>query len=126
MWLVGEDKDQYVIDVAPRMEIDRDSFAQARLYLSKQTFLPNSLTLWKQGGKEREEYKFNGSNDMIVANQTMNPKFFKVQKFEGWRTVVNNDGANPPAGPATAPGAGQAPGPRQQAAQPGARAASPR
>jgi TIGR03009 family protein len=115
MWLNTEFQDEYVIDIAPRNELDRDAFQQARVWLNKKTFLPNQIWLVKNGGKEREEYKLNGANDMVVMNPKWNQDHFKFQTFQGWKTVVNKDAANAAAPPAVQ---GQ---PKQQTAQPGMR-----
>jgi TIGR03009 family protein len=119
MWLQKEEEKQYIINIIPRMEIDRDNFTMATLKLSKTTFLPNELTLLKNGGKDKEEYKFDGPNDEVRANTAMNQKFFQFQMFTDWKVVVNKGDGAP------APGVGQAPAPvaqpKQQAAQPAGR-----
>ena len=42
MTLVSEDKDFYVISVAPRLRVDQEAFSKAFLKLNGKTFLPGS------------------------------------------------------------------------------------
>jgi TIGR03009 family protein len=109
MWLYKEFDNEYLIDIAPRNELDRDAFQQARVWLNKKTFLPNQIWLVKNGGKEREEYKLSGPNDMVVLNPQWKQDHFKFQMFQGWKTIKNE-------GNAAVQGM-----PKQQAAQPGTR-----
>jgi TIGR03009 family protein len=117
MRLLKENEKQYLIGIVPLQEIDQSAFAQAFLWLNKTTFLPDMLWLLPVGGKNQEEFIFSGSNDKVMANLEMDPKFFKFQTFVGWKTVINKGDAGNPA----APGPVQAQ-PKQQANQPAARA----
>ena len=119
MWLSKEFQQEYVIDIVPLQQIDRDSFEKARLWLNKETFLPNQLWLVKTGNKGMEQYKFNGPNDEVLVNNPMDQKWFGFLNFKDWKTVVNK-GDQPKAADV-----GQGPlvpiDPKQQAAQPGGR-----
>jgi TIGR03009 family protein len=98
MTLLKQNETDYLIGILPREEIDKDSFSQAFLWLSKKTYLPNQLWLYTNGEKERQEFKFAGDSNKIVANSPLNANFFLANRFEGWK-VIDNPNANgaPPA-----------------------------
>ncbi len=117
MTLMDQNDKNYLIGIVPNEEIDKESFTQAFLWLSKKTFLPDKLQLIPVGGKEQQEFKFAGNSNKILANTSLNNDFFAAKRIEGWKVIVNPN-AN---GAAPAPGkAVVAPGqvPRRQAAQP--------
>jgi TIGR03009 family protein len=112
MRVLQQDDKEYLISIAPREEIDKQSFSKAFLWLNKKTFLPNKLWLFPIGGKELQEFRFTG----IMANKPMDNGFFSPNlKIAGWKVIFNpnNDGNNKPA---QAPGANA--GPQVGQAQP--------
>ena len=105
MTLLKQDDKDYLIGITPQEKIDKESFSTAFLWLSKKTFLPDKLCLIPVGGKERQEFRFAGNSNTIMANTTLDGKFFLANRFEGWR-VIDNPNANgaPPEGkPVVAP-----------------------
>ena len=89
MRLNQEFAEVYKIDIFPLKSIDADSFDHAVLWLSKKTYLPDKLWLIKKGAKEYDEYVFGGSNNMVLANQTIDEKWFKFQMYKDFQVVVN-------------------------------------
>jgi len=120
MTLVQQTENDYVIGILPREDIDKDSFSKAFLWLSKKTFLPNQLWLYTIGDKERQEFKFAGDSNQIVANAPLASKWFQPTQYEGWK-VVDNPNAN-----GSAPTQGRAVvAPAQPPRRPGTQAAKP-
>jgi TIGR03009 family protein len=116
MSLVKQDDRDYLIGILPYEDIDKQSFSQAFLWLNKKTFLPDKLSLYMVGGKERQDFLFTGDVNTILTNSPLDNKFFLPNRFPGW-TVVDNPNAD------GAPAAGKAvvaPGqpPRKAASQP--------
>jgi TIGR03009 family protein len=103
MTLMGEDKDNYLIGIVPRLQKDRDVFSQAFLQLSKTTFLPDRMLLVDTNGKDTQDYKFR----TVEPNQPINPQFFQALAVKGWKVVEN---------PEPAQAAQAEPAPRQQPA----------
>lgn len=119
MSLLKEDDKEYLIGIDPREEIDKKSFSRAFLWLSKTTYLPNQLWLYTVGEKERQEFRFAGGSNTIVANRPLDQSFFKPKQYEGWKVIRNPgaEGAEPaPGDPARAA--------RRPAAQPPTRPAT--
>jgi TIGR03009 family protein len=126
MTLVNQDAREYLIEIIPKEDIDKESFVQAFLWLSKETFLPNQLRLYPEGKKEYQQFKFVGERNTIKPNVPMNKDFFVFARIPGWKVIVN-PGDPAQAGPANPPqgaGAGVAAQPKRQAAQPAMRPTS--
>jgi TIGR03009 family protein len=100
MTLRKQDEKDYLIEITPNEEIDKKSFSRAFLWLSKTTFLPNQLWLYTIGEKERQEFRFAGGYNTIVANKPLDKNFFLKKTYGGW-TVINNPGADDAPGDPT-------------------------
>lgn len=83
--LVRESKDVYVIGVVPRLDIDRDVFSKAFLWLNKGSFLPDKLVLVDPNEQDTKEYTFT----LINENKAFPPETFRGRRLRGW-TVVEN------------------------------------
>lgn len=101
MILLKQDEKNFLIQILPKEKVDRESFSQAFLWLSKETYLPNQLYLYTVGEKEKQEFQFAGNSNTIQANAPMDGKMFSYRAIDGWKEVRNpggNDAASP-AGP---------------------------
>ena len=117
MTLMKQDERDYLIGIVPNEEIDKDSFSHAFLWLNKKSFLPDQLSLYMVGGKERQDFLFAGDLNTIITNSALDPKFFLFNRFKDWNVVdgPNADGSAPPQGKV---GVGPAQPPRRAASQP--------
>ena len=86
MTLLDQNADWYLIAIVPREEIDKQSFNNAFVWLSKKTFLPNKLTLVPVGEKERQEFRFT----LIDRNIKIDSVYFNpVTNMAGWKINRN-------------------------------------
>lgn len=122
MSLLKQNNQEFLIGIVPNEEIDRGSFTQAFLWLSKETFLPNKLVLFPVGEKNPVEYRFTGENAVVRANTPMDKNYFAFSKIPGWKVIINpgENGEAPAANAAPAAGDAQ---PRRPVAQPAMRPA---
>jgi TIGR03009 family protein len=95
--LRAETKDAYVIDVLPRLVQDRESFGVARLWLNRQSYLPDKLQLLSPNGKDTKVYTFGA----IHTNPAIDPTVFQPTKPADW-TVIENPAPGPIAAPSPA------------------------
>ena len=84
MTLLDTTNEFYLIGIAPREQIDKQSFETAYLWLGKKDFLPSKLQLVKLE-KEIEEYRFT----TIVPNKIIDDIFFHPTKPDKWTVKVN-------------------------------------
>jgi TIGR03009 family protein len=122
MTLKKQSDKEYLIEIIPNLDIDKDSFSLAYLWLSKETYLPNQLWLYPVGKKERQEFRFTGDRNAIKPNVAMDSNFFAFTKIPGWKVILNpgEPGQGVLANPAQGAGAGVGAQPKRQAAQPAA------
>ncbi|HEV3120896.1 MAG TPA: hypothetical protein VGY53_03285, partial [Isosphaeraceae bacterium] len=113
MTYLGEDQDHHFLRIQPRDQIDREAFIRADVALSKETFMPNWISLLAPNEKDRQTFDFRGAGAWIRPNAPVEESNFKGVVLEGW-DVVRNPG--PDGKPQNAVGAR----PRQAPAQQGA------
>ncbi len=130
MTLLKQNDREYLISVVPNEQIDKESFTQAFVWLSKENFLPRQLQLFpvqnEQGqNKETQEFKFTS----IKPNAAVDDGLFNpVLQMTGWEVKHNPaEGAAPApraeARPNAGPGRASAPTRRQPPPQPAMRPA---
>ena len=119
MTLLDQTKDEYSIAIVPREEIDKQSFNQAFVRLSKSNFLPNRLVLLPVGDKDKQEFRFT----LIAPNKPVDDAYFHPSiDLVGWKVNRNEDSTKTPnTGQASVP-AGR-PAAKQGATQPAPRTA---
>jgi TIGR03009 family protein len=116
MSLLGQDKDNYLVGIVPRLEPDKAVFKEAFLQLNKKTFLPDRMLLVDPNGKDTQDYKFT----TVSPDTPIQPVFFQALNIKGWKIVVN-PGA-PQAAQGGAPGRAQPEGRPQVGVRPAASA----
>jgi TIGR03009 family protein len=94
MRITKENQADYMIDIIPLLETDREVFSRAFLQLNKTTFLPDRLLLVATNGKDLQKYTFSA----IQPNQEINPIFFQPLKINGW-AVRKDPVPGPPVPP---------------------------
>ena len=120
MALTQQSDKQYMIRIAPLLDIDRESFSKAFLLLNKTTFLPDRLRLVATNEKDYQDFTFS----QVVANQPIDPKVFRKVMMPGWSEIVNDGKEAVAAAPAPGSGPGRA-APAAGRAAPGRGATQP-
>jgi TIGR03009 family protein len=122
MNLVAENNDFSLIQIIPRLEIDKQSFTKAWVKLDRKTYLlPARIFLLSPDGKSSKDFVLQITKQ--VANKPVMDENFQGKEIAGWK-VVRNPGEEQPAGRGQAPRVGQA-APAQPNAGAGAAAQPP-
>jgi TIGR03009 family protein len=121
MALAAENENYYLIRIIPRLEIDKEAFMKALVWLDrKQYLLPKRISLYAIDGKS--------TKDFTIEKQTPNKELpdanFVGGALRGWKLVRNPGGEVAPAPKATranppAPAGDAAPGQQKPAMRSG-------
>jgi TIGR03009 family protein len=100
MTLVSEDKDFYVISVAPRLRVDQEAFSKAFLKLNGKTFLPDRIFLVSPDGKSTKDFTLTEvhPNAQVMSENFVGkplPKPWQISRDPGGNGGQNM-GARPP------------------------------
>jgi TIGR03009 family protein len=84
--LYKEDDEKFTIQIVPKLDIDRNAFAQAIIYLNKKTFLPDILQL-VEPNQNRQTYYLT----RVKPNEAINEANFRhlPNSWRGWELVKN-------------------------------------
>ncbi|WZO99676.1 outer-membrane lipoprotein carrier protein LolA [Isosphaeraceae bacterium EP7] len=94
-----EKNDATIIEIVPRLDIDRDSFSRALVRLNNTTLMPDAMILYDPNGNDWQEY----SLDDVRPNAKINDDNFKGVMLAGWKVEKNSPTKPGAATPATAP-----------------------
>lgn len=92
MRVVGEDDRVWQIQIVPKLDIDRNAFAQAVLVLRKTTFLPESIVLQEPNNNTQRFFL-----TQVTPNQPINDINFTPQ-LDAWKRANYEVVKNPPPG----------------------------
>jgi TIGR03009 family protein len=107
MNLVAENNDFSLIQIIPRLEIDKQSFTKAWVKLDRKIFLlPAEIFLLSPDGKSSKHFKLHLNKQ--VANKPVMDENFQGKEIPKWKVVRNPGGDEVPAGRGQPPRVGQA------------------
>ncbi|MHC5541873.1 outer-membrane lipoprotein carrier protein LolA, partial [Singulisphaera rosea] len=103
MSLLREDQDNYLIDVLPLEEIDKESFGKALIRLDKKQFLPTKIALYAPGYPADDSMKFYELAN-VRQNVAVPAENFRGQRLANWKVeFVDSRGLKAPTDNAAAP-----------------------
>ncbi len=93
-------RDQIWLEALPRYQVDAANFSKVELILQARDLMPFAIQIYKPGGQDRDVYQFDPRTNLIDKGLDMIRDFAKPMTPFGYKYVLEDLQATPPAPPA--------------------------